>query len=51
MMTTHQVRAHQELMMPRSDGLSRFIGAGAWAAELLRSPEEVVKVEPNVVSF
>src|SRR5215203_7008606 len=32
MMTTQHVREDQELTMPRSDGLSRFVRMGAWAA-------------------
>jgi hypothetical protein len=31
-MTTQQLTAHQELTMSRSDGLSRFVRMGAWAA-------------------
>ena len=31
-MTTEQPTAHQDLTMPAPDGLSRFIGSGAWAA-------------------
>lgn len=31
-MTTQQVTTHQERTMPSADGLTRFIGAGAWAA-------------------
>jgi hypothetical protein len=31
-MTTQQVTTHQDRTMPSADGLSRFIGAGAWAA-------------------
>lgn len=31
-MTTQQVTTHQDRTMPSTDGLSRFIGAGAWAA-------------------
>ena len=31
-MTTQHVREDQELTMPRSDGLSRFVRMGAWAA-------------------
>jgi hypothetical protein len=32
MTTTQQSRTYQDLTMPSSDGLSRFIAAGAWAA-------------------
>lgn len=31
-MTTQQVTTHRERTMPSADGLTRFIGAGAWAA-------------------
>ena len=31
-MTTQQITTHQDRNMPSADGLSRFIGAGAWAA-------------------
>jgi hypothetical protein len=31
-MNTQQVTTHQDRTMPSADGLSRFIGAGAWAA-------------------
>src|SRR6266511_35521 len=32
MMITQQVTTHPDRTMPSADGLSRFIGAGAWAA-------------------